>query len=255
MALMRRLLEPGSGCPWDQGQTYASLRRYVQEEAAEVVDAIERGDRDELRDELGDLLFQVVFLTEIARTEGHFGPDDVIRGIVEKLVRRHPHVFGDEDGRDPSRVQRRWEEIKAQERADAGVGPRGPLEGVPRSLPGLARAQRVGRAAARQGFDWPDAAGPRAKVDEELAELDEAIAEGDPARVAAELGDVLLSLTNLARHLDVDAERTLHQTVRRFASRFEEAVARLPTSPLAASPEAWERAWEMAKAAAAADDA
>lgn len=245
--LMRRLLEPEHGCPWDRQQSYATLRGYVLEEAAEVVDAIDRGDLEELRDELGDLLFQVVFLAQLAQSEGRFGHDDVVKGIVDKLVRRHPHVFGDVEGREVEHIAARWEEIKAAERADKGQAPRGALDGVPRSLPALARAQKTGRKAAKVGFDWPDAGGPRAKVNEELAELDEAIATTDPDRIEAELGDVLFSLANLARHHGVDAERALHRTVRTFGARFAAMEEALDGRLNEASADALERAWEAAK--------
>jgi len=247
VALMRRLLEPEHGCPWDRQQSYATLRGYVLEEAAEVVDAIDRGDLEELRDELGDLLFQVVFLAQLAQAEGRFGHDDVVEGIVDKLVRRHPHVFGDVEGREVEHIAARWEAIKAAERAEKGQAPRGPLDGVPRSLPALTRAQKTGRKAAKAGFDWPDAEGPRAKVDEELAELDEAVATGDRDRIEAELGDVLFSLTNLARHHGVDAERALHRTVRTFGARFTTMEAALGGQLTTADPEAMEAAWEAAK--------
>jgi len=250
---MRRLLDPKQGCPWDRQQTFASLRSYVLEEAAEVVDAIDRGDLEELRDELGDLLFQVVFLAQLAQNEGRFGHDDVVQGIVDKLVRRHPHVFGDVEGREVEHIAARWEQIKAVERAERGQTKRGALDGIPRSLPALSRAQRTGRKAAKVGFDWPDAAGPRAKVDEELAELDEAIDGGDPDRIEAELGDVLFSLTNVARHQGVDAEKALHRTVRAFRARFVKMERELGELE-GASTEAMEAAWDAAKAATLPDE-
>ena len=165
--IMRRLLAPG-GCPWDQAQTPESLRRYVLEEACEVIDAIDRGDPEGLCEELGDLLLQVVFQAEIARGADRFGPDDVIDGICEKLERRHPHVFGELQVDNAEQVHRNWERIKAEEKRGRGV-----LDGVPKSLPALARAQRLGEKAARVGFDWPNRSGVRDKVDEELRELDE----------------------------------------------------------------------------------
>ena len=218
--LMQRLLAP-DGCPWDREQSYESLRRYVLEEAAEVVDAIDRGDRDELRDELGDLLLQAVFLGELARREGVFGPDDVIKAIVDKLVRRHPHVFGDASVDASSEVLENWERIKAAERKASGKEDRGVLGGIPRSLPALVRAQRLGEKATSVGFDWSDAVGPRAKLDEELAELDEALAGADPDRIEAELGDVLFALVNVARHAKVDAEAALRRVNASFVERFE----------------------------------
>ncbi len=219
--LMQRLLAP-DGCPWDREQTFASLRRYVLEEACEVIDAVESGDRDAIREELGDLLLQTVFLAELARAEGSFGPDDVVQGIVEKLVRRHPHVFGDVEVEGSAEVLRNWERIKAGEKKDRGL-----LDGVPRSLPGLERAQCIGEKVARVGFDWPDASGSRAKVAEEIAELDAAIASGDRARIEDELGDALFALVNLARHVEVDAESALRGTIGKFLGRFGHVEARV----------------------------
>src|SRR5882672_750471 len=167
--LMGRLLAP-DGCPWDREQDYRSLRQYVLEEACEVIDAIDRGTPEDLLDELGDLSLQVVFLGELARREGAFGPDDVVRAICEKLVRRHPHVFGDVTVRDADDVLKNWDSIKRAEKKGRPL-----LDGIPRSLPALLRATRLGEKVARVGFDWPDAQGSRDKVTEELGELDEAV--------------------------------------------------------------------------------
>jgi tetrapyrrole methylase family protein/MazG family protein/ATP diphosphatase len=221
VSLMQRLLGE-DGCPWDREQNFASLRRYVLEEACEVIDAIDGGDRAELKDELGDLALQVVFLGELARRERSFGPDDVIRAIIEKLVRRHPHVFGDVQVSGAEEVLQNWEAIKAREKQGRGL-----LEGVPRSLPALYRAQRMSDKVSRVGFDWPNAQGSRAKVSEELAELDEAAAAGDPVAVEHELGDVLFALVNWARHHGVDAEMALRKTGDRFARRFGHVEARV----------------------------
>ncbi|WP_438013696.1 nucleoside triphosphate pyrophosphohydrolase [Sorangium sp. So ce315] len=223
--LMQRLLAP-DGCPWDREQSFATLRRYVLEEACEVIDAIDGGDRKELCAELGDLLLQVVFQAELARAEGAFGPDDVVAAICEKLVRRHPHVFADESAENADEVLQNWERIKAAERARQGKD-RGVLGGVPRSLPALTRAQRVGEKVARVGFDWPDARGSRAKVAEELGELDRAFESGDPAAIEEELGDVLFALGNLARHAGVDAEGALRRTIDKFTRRFEHVEQRV----------------------------
>src|SRR3954469_1739892 len=163
VAVMRRLLAP-DGCPWDREQSFETLRRYVLEEACEVIDALDKGDRKAIREELGDLLLQVVFQAELGRKEGAFAIDDVVSGIVEKLVHRHPHVFGDMDAKDADEVLRNWEKIKAVEKKGRGI-----LGGVPRSLPALTRSQRIGEKVARVGFDWEDEAGSRAKVTEELA--------------------------------------------------------------------------------------
>jgi tetrapyrrole methylase family protein/MazG family protein/ATP diphosphatase len=248
VGVMRRLLGP-DGCPWDREQSFESLRRYTLEEACEVIDAIDSGDRKALREELGDLLLQVVFQAELARREGSFALDDVVSGIVDKLVHRHPHVFGDLDAKDADEVLRNWEKLKAIEKKGRGL-----LGGVPRSLPALTRAQRVGEKVARVGFDWEDQAGSRAKVHEELGELDAAIASGDKQDIEEELGDVLFALVNLARHVDVDAEGALRRTIDKFARRFahvEKRVAEVhggwgdPTEknlPLATLDVYWEEA-------------
>lgn len=216
--LMQRLLAP-DGCPWDREQSFESLRKYVLEEACEVIDAIDDGDREEIAGELGDLLLQVVFQAELGRSEGAFGIDDVVAKICEKLVRRHPHVFADGTASDADEVITNWERIKAQERKnrDGGV-----LAGVPRSLPSLTRAQRMGEKVARVGFDWQNAEGSLKKVEEELGELRELLtpASDDKARVSEELGDLLFATVNLARHLDIDAEGALRQASDKFARRF-----------------------------------
>ncbi|MEZ4297568.1 MAG: nucleoside triphosphate pyrophosphohydrolase [Polyangiaceae bacterium] len=225
--LMQRLLAP-DGCPWDREQSFDSLRRFVLEEACEVIDAIENGDRKEHCAELGDLLFQVVFQAELARAEGSFGPDDVVAAICEKLVRRHPHVFAETTVEGGSQeVLQNWERIKAAERAAKGGADRGVLGGVARSLPALTRAQRVGEKVARVGFDWPDARGSRSKVAEEVGELDAAIASGDRDRIEAELGDVLFALVNLSRHLQIDAEGALRRTIDKFTKRFDHVENRV----------------------------
>jgi tetrapyrrole methylase family protein/MazG family protein/ATP diphosphatase len=219
--LMGRLLAP-DGCPWDREQDYRSLRQYVLEEACEVIDAIDRGSAEDLLDELGDLSLQVVFLGELARRKGAFGPDDVVRAICEKLVRRHPHVFGDVTVRDADDVLKNWDSIKRDEKKGRPF-----LDGIPRALPALLRATRLGDKVARVGFDWPDAQGSRDKVTEELGELDEAIRGGDAARVRAELGDVLFALVNFARHQGVDAEGALRETADRFRARFDHVERRV----------------------------
>lgn len=223
--LMQRLLAP-DGCPWDREQTPESLRRYVLEEACEVIDAIDEGDDTSLEEELGDLLLQVVFLAELGRRRQAFGPDDVVRGICEKLVRRHPHVFGDADVSNAQDVARQWETIKAQEKS----GPRPLLGSVPRSLPPLERAKRLSEHVSRVGFDWPDAGGSRSKVQEELGELDRAIASGDTRQIQSELGDLLFSLVNLARAHGVDPNAALHGTSDRFCQRFAHVEQRVRSS-------------------------
>lgn len=221
VAIMQRLLAP-DGCPWDREQSYESLRKYVLEEACEVIDAIDSGNPDALKDELGDLLLQVVFLGELARRDEAFGPDDVVRAIVEKLVRRHPHVFGEVEVSGSAEVLTNWDKIKLQEYGDRGV-----LAGLPRSFPALARAQRISDKVSKVGFDWPDSRGSRDKVSEELGELDEAVAGGSHERIESELGDVLFALVNFARHQGVNAEQALRKTADRFSNRFAHVEQRV----------------------------
>jgi tetrapyrrole methylase family protein/MazG family protein/ATP diphosphatase len=221
VAVMQRLLAL-DGCPWDREQTLESLRKYVLEEACEVIDAIDSGDRSALREELGDLLLQVVFQAELARTSQHFAIDDVVAGIVDKLVRRHPHVFGDLSAKDADEVLRNWERIKANEKKGRGI-----LGGVPRSMPALTRAQRIGEKVARVGFDWESAEGSRAKVTEELGELDEAMRSGDKDAIEGEMGDVLFALVNLSRHAGIDAEGALRRTIDKFTRRFAHVETRV----------------------------
>lgn len=221
VGVMRRLLEP-DGCPWDREQTFETLRKYVLEEACEVIDAIDSGDRKALKEELGDLLLQVVFQAELARREGAFAIDDVSEAIVEKLVRRHPHVFGDVQVSGSSEVLTNWEKLKAKEKADRGI-----LSGVPRSLPALTRAQRIGEKVQRVGFDWEDHEGSKQKVHEELRELEVAIAAKDTDAMEEEMGDALFALVNLSRHLEVDAEGALRRTIDKFTKRFAHVEARV----------------------------
>lgn len=219
---MRRLRDPQGGCPWDRAQDSRSLARYTLEEACEVIAAIESGDAAALREELGDLLFQVVFHAELARERGEYDFDAVADAIATKLERRHPHVFGGADGRDAGH----WEELKAEERAARGAS--SALDDVPLTLPALARATKLGKRAARVGFDWPDAEGARAKVFEELEEIEAARrGEGDSS-LEDEVGDLLLAVTSFARHLGVEPETALRRASQRFEQRFRalEALAR-----------------------------
>lgn len=231
VSIMQRLLSE-TGCPWDREQTLETLRPYVIEEAHEVVDAIDRNDADDLREELGDLLLQIVFQAELARTKGWFGPDDVVDAIVDKMVRRHPHVFDADSVKlgSSKEVLDAWERRKQREREEqAGEAKiKGALDGVPVGMPALLRATRIGDKATRVGYDWPSAAGARSKVDEELRELDEATASGDAMRMEEELGDVLFALTSWSRLSKLDPEAALRGTLDRFTSRFQraEAIAR-----------------------------
>src|SRR5579872_3237994 len=208
---MRQLRDPVSGCEWDTVQTFETIAPYTIEEAYEVADAIARNDMDALADELGDLQLQVVFHARMAEELGLFTLDDVLNGICDKMERRHPHIFGDvEHG-----GHHLWEKIKAEERASNPD--KSALAGVALALPALERAAKLQRRAARVGFDWPDASGARAKIDEELAELD---AETDHDRKLDELGDLLFAVTNLARHLNIEPEAALRQANQKFERRF-----------------------------------
>ncbi len=243
-AIMQTLLGP-DGCPWDREQTLASLRPYVLEEAHEVVDAIDRGDPEQLREELGDLLFQVVFQSELATKQGWFDIDDVIGAISDKMVRRHPWVFGDQEVGDAEVALGRWEAMKAQEKRPQGV-----LGGVPVALPALLRALRVGEKAAAVGYDWDDAAGARAKIDEELGELDEAVASEDAARMEEELGDLLFAVASFARKKGIDPESALRRALTRFSDRFrhaELAAERQGTSLRELDADTLDDLWEEAK--------
>ena len=222
LEIMSALRDPRDGCPWDVEQTFESIAAYTIEEAYEVADAIARDDPEELRGELGDLLFQVVFHSRIAEENGAFDFADVADAICEKLIRRHPHVFGTAEQRARGQIAGSWERIKAEERAEkAREGADSALDGVAVALPALKRASILGKRAAGVGFDWPDVDGVRAKVAEELAELDEAKNTASADKVEEEIGDLLFSIANLARHLDVDAERALEAANRKFIGRFQ----------------------------------
>ena len=211
---MQTLLGP-EGCPWDREQTLQTLRQYTIEEAYEVVDAIDAGKPELLREELGDLLLQVVFQAALTEKQGWFAIDEVVAAICEKLVRRHPWVFGDEKVDGASGAIDSWEAIKAKEKKA-----RGALGGVPVALPSLLRAVRIGEKASAVGYDWPDAGGPRDKIDEELRELDEAAESGDHEAVEHELGDLLFALATYARKQELDPEAALRKSLNRFADRF-----------------------------------
>jgi MazG family protein len=250
LEVMARLRDPEGGCPWDREQDFATIAPYTLEEAYEVADAIAREDLDALRDELGDLLFQVVFHARMAEEAGAFDFGDVAEAITDKLVRRHPHVFGSAEERARGAAPGAWERIKAEERTARADGEEGALAGVALALPALKRAEKLGRRAARVGFDWPEADGPREKIDEELAELDEARAGGDRERIAEELGDLLFAVVNLARHLEVDAEDALARANRKFERRFArmEQAARADGHRLADLPlDTLEAYWQRSK--------
>ncbi len=259
LEVMERLRDPQNGCPWDREQTFATIAPYTIEEAYEVADAIARNDATDLRDELGDLLFQVVFHSRMAQERGWFDFNDVAESIREKLVRRHPHVFSDAVFGSRAEQSANWEDHKQRERAAAaarrGAGAGGVLGGIPNALPALLRAAKLGKRASRVGFDWPDAAGVRDKLSEELIELDAEIrrpaaADESHAKIAEELGDALFTLVNLGRHLHVDAEEALRAANRKFETRFRhmESLARARGLELASlSPEQWDALWNESK--------
>jgi MazG family protein len=249
VGLMQRLLAP-DGCPWDREQSLETLVPYLVEETYEVVDALATGDADDHREELGDLLLQIAFQSELRFAEGKFGIDDVARGIVTKLVRRHPHVFGETVAKDADAVLANWAKLKAAEKAEKGK--HGALDGIPKSAPALLRAQRAGEKAGAVGFDWPDAKGPREKINEELREFDEAWARGDRAEMQRELGDALQAIVNLARKLGLDAEQSLRDSTDRFARRFrhiELALEAEGRSVADADAAEQDRLWNRAKKA------
>ena len=223
---MAALRDPVSGCPWDREQDFRSIAPYTIEEAYEVADAIERGDLGELRQELGDLLLQVVFHARMAEEQGAFTFADVVAGISDKLVRRHPHVFAGEPVADAAAQSAAWEAQKARERA-AGGGAPGVLGGISRSLPALARATKLGRRAATVGFDWADADGVVSKIEEELAEIGAARGTADESAVQEEVGDLLFAVANLARHLQVDPEEALRRANLKFERRFQRMEERV----------------------------
>jgi ATP diphosphatase len=227
--IMAALRDKESGCPWDIEQDFSTIRHYTIEEAYEVADAIEREDFDDLRDELGDLILQPVYHAQMASELGRFDIGDVIYAITEKLIRRHPHVFGPDAAADAGGAKRHWEAIKSDERARKAAG-RGAvaslLDDVPNALPALARAEKLAKRAAGVGFDWPDAAAVLAKVREELDETAAAVDSGDKDAVHEEIGDLLFAVANLARHLGHDAEAALRDANLKFTRRFRHVEAR-----------------------------
>lgn len=215
VGIMARLRGP-DGCPWDQEQSLESLRAYLVEETYEVLEAIETGTAADHREELGDLLLQVVFQAELRREQGDFDAADVAHAISDKLIRRHPHVFGEARADGAAQAFEQWEKAKSKEKGGRSI-----VDGVPRALPALLRAQRTGEKASRVGFDWPDVSGALAKVREEIGELEAAIARGDKRHVEHELGDLLFAAVNVARFTEVGAEDCLHAAVGRYRARFQ----------------------------------
>ena len=257
IAIMAKLRDPKGGCPWDLEQDFATIAPYTIEEAYEVADAISRGDMAALREELGDLLLQVVYHARMAEERGNFRFDDVADAIADKMVARHPHVFGNTEVDGAAGQTRMWEEFKSRERAaraGASGKPQSVLDDVPLALPALLRAEKLQKRAARVGFDWPEAAQVLDKIEEEIAELRAELKSGaakaDPARVADEIGDLLFALANLARHLKTDPETALRGCNEKFERRFrsiEQALAAQGRSPRDASLEEMEALWVEAK--------
>jgi ATP diphosphatase len=253
--IMAALRTPGSGCPWDLQQNFQTIAPYTIEEAYEVADAIARGDLDDLRDELGDLLLQVVYHARLAEEQGSFAFGDVVQAITEKLVRRHPHVFGGAKGMTPEAVGKLWEKIKAEERASRASGAdktTGALAGIPVGLPALTRALKLQSKASRVGFDWNDPLAVLAKIREEADEIEAELAAGRQHDAAAEVGDLLFAVVNLARHLGADPEAVLRATNAKFERRFasiERALAERGKSPQQSDLAEMDVLWNAAKAA------
>jgi nucleoside triphosphate diphosphatase len=248
IGIMARLRDPLHGCPWDREQDFATIAPYTIEEAYEVGDAIERGDMAALKDELGDLLFQVVFHARMAEEVGSFAFDDVAGAIADKMVRRHPHVFGDAEIASVAAQNEAWEAHKAQERAASGGGD-SVLDGIALALPALLRAGKVSRRAARIGFDWPDARAVIPKLAEEIGEIEaELDAGGDAARLEDEVGDLLFAAANLARKLDVEPETALRRATAKFERRFRAVEARAKERGVGRDLDALEALWQQVKA-------
>ncbi|EKF73927.1 nucleotide pyrophosphohydrolase [Alcanivorax hongdengensis A-11-3] len=247
LSIMARLRDPQSGCPWDIKQDFDSIAPYTIEEAFEVAEAIAQRDYPELKEELGDLLLQVVFHSQMAAEQGLFAFQDVVQTLNDKMVRRHPHVFGEASADDEQTVKANWEQIKQQERARKGRDHDSALDGVPAGLPALQRAAKLQKKAARVGFDWPDTAPVREQVDHELAELDEALQNGHKDAIEDEFGDVLFTLVNLSRHLKIDPEQALRRASAKFEKRFRIMEKESTNSLKTMDSGALEAAWQAAK--------
>jgi ATP diphosphatase len=259
--IMAALRTPGTGCPWDLRQDFSTIAPYTIEEAHEVADAIARGDLEDLKDELGDLLLQVVFHARMAQEQSAFEFGDVVQSITEKLIRRHPHVFGDTANLTPDEVKGLWDKIKAEEKAEraarrgsqgASSDEAGALAGIPSGLPALARALKLQQKASKVGFDWNDPRAVLAKIREEADEIEAALDQMDRDAASDEIGDLMFALVNLARHLDVDADAALRATNTKFERRFrsiEAALTKLGKTPDQATLSEMDALWDEAKAA------
>jgi len=253
--IMAALRTPGTGCPWDLEQNFATIAPYTIEEAHEVADAITRGDLEDLKEELGDLLLQVVFHARMAQEQNAFAFGDVVQAITEKLIRRHPHVFGQTEGLTPDQVKGLWDKIKAEEKAAraerrGAENETGALAGIPASMPSLMRALKLQQKASKVGFDWNSAQAVLSKIKEETAEIEAALNEDDQEAVAGEIGDLMFALVNLARHLDVDPDTALRRTNAKFERRFaaiEAALKAAGKTPLQATLDEMDALWDETK--------
>lgn len=249
--IMARLRAPG-GCPWDREQTNLSLRPYLIEESAEVLQAIENGDDRNLCEELGDLILQPIFHAQIAEDEGRFTLEDVLNGISDKLVRRHPHVFGDVTAEDSAQVLQNWDAIKKQEKSERGEESTSILAEIPAELPALSQALKISKKAAKVGFEWPDEAGVLDKLREETLEIEEALKNESKERVAEEIGDLLFTAVNIARWRGINPEMALRDVNRKFIARFQKMEEQAKATDVeleSLSPEQWEELWQAVKQA------
>ncbi len=247
LSIMARLRDPETGCPWDIKQDFDSIAPYTIEEAFEVAEAIAQRDYPELKEELGDLLLQVVFHSQMAREQGLFDFNEVVQVLCDKMVRRHPHVFADDPAADEQAVKANWEQIKQQERALKGREHTSALDGVPAGMPALQRAAKIQKKAAKVGFDWPEMAPVREQVNLELAELDEALENCHKDAIEDELGDVIFTLVNLSRHLKIDPEQALRKATAKFEKRFRKMEEAQPNPLNSLGVDALEQAWQAAK--------
>jgi len=249
LVIIERLRNPEGGCPWDIRQTKEDVGRYLLDETYEVLEAIGKGSPDAIREELGDLLFMILFLSRIAEEEGLFGIDGVLDDIAAKMIRRHPHVFANSTVKDAAEVKRNWDQIK-RDVEKRGEGAPSILSRIPRAMPALLRAQKITGEAAKVGFDWDSSQGVMAKIEEEMGEFRDALAEGNPDRVCEEIGDILFSIVNLGRHLKINSEEALSAANRKFEERFlyiEDRLRERGKDPASSTLEEMDALWEEAK--------